>query len=289
MQKILKSCCAEGIADTVGGELISYKADGKEYIWYGDSAHWSGHAPVLFPFVSALKGGKVKFGGNEYTMSAKHGFARKSEFELIEADDEKVIFRLAANEATLAQYPYRFELYVTHELDCCGYRTTYTVKNTDNRDIQFCLGGHPGFLIDSTIEDYKLVFETDENSSLYYTDAASLYSDSYKAERCIEGCEFDLQYADFDADALIAADLKSRRVKIINKNDGKGLELDFTGFPVLVLWSPPKKHSPFICLEPWIGLPAMPDESGNFEDKPYVVTLPAGEEYSASYKVSIIE
>ncbi len=288
MQKTLKFCGAEGITDTTGGELISYKKDGREIIWYGDAAHWSGHAPVLFPFVSALKDGRVKFGGSEYTMSAKHGFARKSEFELLEDDDSRAVFRLAANEATLAQYPYLFELCVTHELDCTGYRTTYTVKNTDNKDIQFCLGGHPGFCVDGTIEDYKLVFETDEDSSLYYTDKASLYSESYKAERRIEGREFDLRYADFDADALIATELKSRRVKIIRKDDGRGLEFDYTGFPVLVLWSPPKKHSPFICLEPWVGLPASPDESGHFEDKPYAVTLAAGCEYKVSYKVSLI-
>lgn len=288
MRKILKSCCAEGIVDTSGGELISYKTDGKEYIWYGDSAHWSGHAPVLFPFVSALKNGKVNIGGNEYTMKSKHGFARKSEFELVDINDTKAVFKLAADETTLAQYPYRFELYVTHEIGCCGYTTSYTVKNTDNRDIRFCLGGHPGFCVDNSIEDYKLVFEDDENCDLYYTDSDSLYSGSYKAGRRIEGREFELCYDDFDVDALIATGLKSRRVKILKKADGTGLEFDYTGFPVLVLWSPPKKHSPFIALEPWIGLPAMPDESGNFEDKPYVITLPAGHEYKASYKVSLI-
>lgn len=288
MQKILKACGAEGVVDTLGGELISYKAEGKEYIWVGDPAHWSGHAPVLFPFVSALKDGKVKFGGEEYTMKAKHGFARKSEFELIEAGGRKAVFKLNSSEATLAQYPYEFELYVTHELNCGGYTTTYAVKNMGKDDMPFCIGGHPGFCADGTIEDYQLIFEKEEDCDLYYTDSSSLYSEEYKAQRRIEGSVFDLRYADFDADALIATGLKSSRVKLICKNTGKGIEFDYTGFPVLVLWSPPKKQSPFICLEPWVGLPAMPGESGNFEDKPYAVVLPAGEEYSVSYKVSVV-
>ena len=84
MQKILQIGCAKGIADTYGGELISYTNEGKEYIWTGDPAFWNGHAPVLFPFVSALKDWKVKFGGKEYSLTTKHGFARKSEFELVE-------------------------------------------------------------------------------------------------------------------------------------------------------------------------------------------------------------
>ena len=288
MQIKLNCCGAEVIADTAGGELISYKVDGREYIWYGDAAHWSGHAPVLFPFVSALKNGKTRFGGKEYTLSGKHGFARKSEFELIGSDENKIVFSLTSNETTHSQYPFEFVLFVTHELESGGYKTTYTVKNTDFGNIKFCIGGHPGFCVDGSIEDYKLVFDYEENCNLYYTDADSLFSYDYRAERRIEGHEFDLRYDDFDADALIATGLKSRSVKLINKNNSRGLEFDYTGFPVLVLWSPPKKHSPFICLEPWVGLPAMPDESGNFEDKPYVITLPAGGEYSVSYKITLI-
>jgi galactose mutarotase-like enzyme len=288
MRKILKTCGAEGVVDTLGGELISYKKDGREYIWTGDPAHWSGHAPVLFPFVSALKDGRVRFDGVEYTMKGKHGFARKSEFELVETDDKKAVFRLAASDVTLAQYSYRGELYVTHEISCGGYTTTYTVKNTDERDMLFCIGGHPGFFTDGPIEDYKLIFEEDEDCALYYTDADSLYSENYTAKRRIEGREFDLRYGDFDIDALISTGLRSRRLKLLRKTDNRGIEFDFTGFPVLVLWSPPKKQSPFVSLEPWVGLPAKPDESGEFADKPYAVRLEKGGEYMVSYKVTVI-
>ena len=94
MQKTLQIGNAKGIVDTYGGELISYTNDGKEYIWTGDAAYWNGHAPVLFPFVSALKDWKIKFGGEEYSLTTKHGFARKSEFELIDCTDTKATFCL---------------------------------------------------------------------------------------------------------------------------------------------------------------------------------------------------
>lgn len=55
MQETLRIDAAEAIVDTMGGELISYKSNGKEYVWTGDKAYWSGHAPVLFPFVSAIR------------------------------------------------------------------------------------------------------------------------------------------------------------------------------------------------------------------------------------------
>lgn len=279
---------AAAVVDTLGGEMISYVNDGREYIWCGDASHWSGHAPVLFPFVSALKDNKVRYNGVESEYKGKHGFARKTEFTSAKIDGGKAEFTLLSSDATKAAYPYDFALTVTHEINECGYSTTYTVKNTDSKSIMFCIGGHPGFFTDGSIEDYDLVFEKVEDCPLYYTDEKSLYSDSYIAGRAIKGETFPLCYKDFDVDALIAKDIKSRRVKLVKRCCGHGIEFDFTGFNVLVLWSPPKKSSPFVCLEPWNGMPAYTDESGEFADKPYAITLPAGESYSVGYKVKII-
>jgi galactose mutarotase-like enzyme len=289
MQKTLQLGCAQGIVDTLGGELISYKNNGREYIWTGDPKYWTGHAPILFPFVSALKDNKVKFGSTICSTTAKHGFARKSQFELTECTDTRAVFTLVSNEVTRAQYPYDFALTIAHEISESGYKTTYTVKNTGNGDMQFCIGGHPGFCVDGSIEDYELKFEKAENADLYYTDENSLFSENYKFSKRMESDTFPLVYSDFDVDALIAKDLRSRKVRLVKKSDGTGVELDFNGFQVLVLWTPPKKQAPFICLEPWNGLPALTNESGNFEDKPYRIVLPAGEEYSVGYQVSVLK
>ena len=50
-------------ADTLGGELVSLRREGTEYIWSGDPAYWSGRNPLLFPIVGALKNGVVDIGG----------------------------------------------------------------------------------------------------------------------------------------------------------------------------------------------------------------------------------
>ena len=105
----------------------------------------------------------------------------------------------------------------------------------------------------------------------------------------IKGMKFDLKHPDYDVDVLIAPTLKSRKVKLVHKVTGKGVEMDFNGFSALGVWTPPKKQAPFVCLEPWNGLPANIGETGNFEDKPYAITLPAGAEYAVSYTVKVIE
>lgn len=285
MQITLKHGCAEGIVDTLGGELISYKRDGKEYIWVGDGAYWTGHAPVLFPIVGALKDDKVEIDGGSYSMK-KHGFARKTEFKLNYAKDGKAEFQLDWSDETLKMYPYKFRLIITHEIDCCGFSTTYKVVNTDEKKIMFTVGGHAGFNI-GNIEEWKLIFEKAEDAPLYYTDEKSLCDDSLKLEKKLTGTDFDLIYSDYDVDALVVKDLSSRKVKLVNKNDGKAIDFDFTGFDVLGIWTPPHKKAPFMCLEPWNGIPAYKNETGKFEDKPYAVSVEPANEYSVGYKVRI--
>lgn len=287
MQKILNYGKVFGVVDTLGGELISYKNNEKEYIWSGMPEYWSGHAPVLFPIVGALKNNNVIIEGNNYSMN-KHGFARKSEFALTKLTDNKAVFKLKHNDETLKQYPYKFMLTITHEIDNKGFTTEYKVKNLDDKEIMFAIGGHTGFAVDS-IEDYKLVFEQNETCDLYYTDSDSIISDTLiHSKRLDDTNEFNLAYDDYDIDVIIAKDLKSRKVKLLHKVHERGIEFDYTGFDVLGIWTPPKKKAPFICLEPWNGIPAYDNESGVFTDKPYIIKLNPDSEYKVGYKVKLI-
>jgi len=288
MQKTLKIGAAQAVVDTLGGELTSYTNNGKEYVWTGDKAYWSGHAPVLFPFVSAIRNNEVCFEGKRYTIASKHGFARKSEFQLVECTDAKAVFELKSNDTTKEMYPYDFTLIITHEINGSGYSTTYQVKNSGTGDMQFCIGGHPGFLVDGSAEDYVLKFEEPEDLDLFYTDSESLFSNTYKNKKRLEGTEFAIDYTDYDIDAVIARDTRSHKVKLVKKSDGTGIEFDYTGFANLVLWTPPKKKAPFFCLEPWNGLPTFAQAGDDFEDKPYRIVLGAGKTYTVGYKVKVI-
>jgi Galactose mutarotase and related enzymes len=287
MQKMLNYGKVFGIVDTVGGELISYKNNDREYIWSGMAEYWTGHAPVLFPIVGALKDNKIAIDGGDYSMN-KHGFARKSEFALTKLTDNKAVFELTYNEETLKQYPYKFKLVITHEIDDKGFSTEYKVQNLDSKPIMFAIGGHTGFAVDS-IEDYKLVFDQTENCKLYYTDKDSIISDNFVHAKSLDNTnEFELYYADYDIDVIIAKDLKSRKVKLVHKTNGRGVEFDYSGFDVLGIWTPPGKKAPFICLEPWNGIPAYDTENGTFANKPYIVTVDKDNSYKVGYKVKIV-
>ena len=93
----LKCGSVVATAQTLGGELISYKKDGKEYLWTGDEKYWNGHAPFLFPFVSSLKDGKVEIDGKMYYSKPKHGFVRTTELNVIEKTENKIVFEMCYN------------------------------------------------------------------------------------------------------------------------------------------------------------------------------------------------
>lgn len=295
MNTEIKTARAEAIGSTIGGELVSYKLDGKEYVWEGLPEYWASHAPVLFPTVGSTIDGSVKFEGKAYPLQ-KHGFARKQEFRLLESTADKLVYELYDNAASHEVYPYKFRLLITHKISDAGFSTEYTVENIDSKPIWFCIGGHPGFRCPmndgESFSDYKLVFEKVENEDVIYTtNYGGGYIDSSLpiTDKLKNTNEWALDYADYDVDVLLTKKLKSRHVKLINKNTGKGIDFDFTGFNALGIWTPPHKQAPFVCLEPWNGLPAHLDESGNFEDKPYAIKLDAADSYSVGYKVKVID
>lgn len=295
MDTEIRTSRAAAIGSTLGGELISYKKDGQEYVWEGLPEYWASHAPILFPTVGSTIDGSVKFEGVAYPLQ-KHGFARKQEFRLLEDAGDKLVYELFDNAETRKVYPYKFRLLVTHRITDEGFSTEYTVENIDSKPIWFCIGGHAGFRCPmkdgEKFSDYKLVFDSVENEDVIYTtnygggyiDASLPVTDKLKNTN-----EWALDYADYDVDVLLTKKLKSHSVKLINKNTGKGIDFDFTGFKALGIWTPPKKQAPFVCIEPWNGLPAHLDETGNFEDKPYAIKLGVGEKYSVGYSMKVID
>ena len=292
MQFSLSGHGAGATIDSTGGELTGYRKNGIEYVWQGDPAYWSGHAPVLFPIVGALKDEGIRIDGASYKIP-KHGVARKREFTLEEKREDSAVFSLRPDAQSLTIYPYQFALHVTHRLMENGFQTTYAVTNEDKREMPFCIGGHPAFRCplehNESFEDYVLLFDKNETVPALYTDGGTLLSRATAVRLMRDGNRIPLRYSDFDMDAFILDGLASRAVTLLHTPTGKGLRLTFDGYSALGVWTPPGKNAPFICLEPWAGLPALTDETGEFLDKPYVMVLKPGETKLFQYAMEIIE
>lgn len=285
---------ATALVNTFGGELTSFRKDNIEYIWTGDEKYWASHSPVLFPTVGSLVNNETEIGGVKYLLK-KHGFARKSEFELIETHEQKVIFSLKANDETKKVYPFDFELIVTHTIFENGFKTEYTVKNLDVKELIYGIGGHTGFncplFKDTAFSDYYIEFEQIENGAFYYTRSDDCGGIIHKEDRIynLEGKkQLQLDYRLFDKDVVILEEMKSSNIKLLNKKNSKGVNFIMNGFNSLGIWTPPLKNAPFVCLEPWTVTPDFSDHNGKFEDKPNIKRLSQKNSESVSYEMRII-
>lgn len=278
---------------SVGGELVSFQKNGTEYVWYGHSEHWSGQAPCLFPVVCRPKDDCVIIDGKTYPMK-KHGFARKAAFTPVEVKPDSVTFRLSQSEETKASFPFDFDLDITHRVTEDSFTTEYKVTNRSDREMIFCIGGHPGFncpiFEGEKFEDYSLVFDNSEGAVAHNCDldAGGYMSPDMPELDYIKDGAIDLVYDRFDFDAIVVENLPVKKVNLVNRNTGHGVRFEFDSFDAIGFWTPIKMSSPFICLEPWNGLPGGTAETCEFTSKKYAKTLPAGESFVTSYTATVI-
>lgn len=288
----LRRGALRAVTDTQGGELISLRnGEGTEFIWDGDPAFWTGRNPVLFPIVGSLKNGTVQFGGQAFRMG-RHGFARRSQFELEEQGEDYVDFALRESEETLRQYPCRFSLRIRHQLLEDGFSTSFTVENTDSTRLPFCIGAHTAFrcplFSGERFEDYQLIFDQPESVPSLLLTPEGIIRHGCTEDIMKGGSTVSLDYKTFARlDTLIFEHPRSRVVSLLHRHTGKGVRMEFGGFPMVAFWTKP--DAPFICLEPWHGCAALDDESGVFEEKPHCICLEPGEKKVLEYTVAIRE
>ena len=100
-----------------GAELkhIIYMPEQCELMWQPDEKIWTGQSPVLFPIVGRLWQDKYSVGTLDFSLP-KHGFARKSRFEMSAAAQNMLCFTLKPNEEIKQQYPFDFQLDVIFQL-----------------------------------------------------------------------------------------------------------------------------------------------------------------------------
>ena len=99
--------------------------------------------------------------------------------------------------------------------------------------------------------------------------------------------EFGLSHELFHKDMVILDELRSRKVRLLSCKSGVGLELDFEGFPYLMLWSSPN-DGPFVALEPWARLSTCSDEDDVFEHKRNIQMLAPGAKRTYRLSVTVL-
>lgn len=283
----------EATIDSLGAELKSFKdPQGKEYIWGGNPEYWRRSSPLLFPTIGNVRNNKTMINGTEYPMP-KHGFAKESQFTVLEKSNHRVTFSLKDNSSTRESYPFAFELRLSYELKAQSLCMTYQVFNRDNQPMPYHIGAHPGFNCpleeNEAFEDYQLEFEKDEllESFVYDLEHMCFFAKKRMVHGNI-GKILKLSKKLFDNDALYFYHTNSHSVMLKNPTTGKGIRMDYPDFVSIAFWTPLGGKAPFLCLEPWNGSGIFEDEDDRFSHKRDIQILKAGTDRCYRLNISIL-
>ncbi len=273
--------------DTFGAELHSLKMGDTEYLWQAEPSVWKRHAPVLFPFICNTDSKKYFYNGNEYSLS-NHGFARDSEFEQVSADENSAEFVLKSTDETKKIYPFDFSLNIRYMVEKNKLTVTYTVKNTDSKDIYFFIGGHPAFRVPlsegESFDDYYVEYEKEENLIQEFNGKSTVILDNAKT--------VPLSHELFANDVFMKDAPDSSWVALSNKS-GRKVKLNYDNSGCIAVWSSYfsdkslTEKAEFVCLEPWSSVPVYCDKEEDITKMSHAVKLAVNNEYSFEYSVEI--
>ena len=258
-------------ADSFGAQLLSVKQGGKEWLWQNPTGNWDGHAPLLFP-ICGLIGCKIN--GVKYPLG-RHGFAKKSQFELSEKGEDFLRFTLKSNDNTKKVYPFDFTYQVTYRIIGSKLCVEHVVQNDGDMPMYFMCGGHESFDLPMNVENYAIEFEKEEH-----------FVHHFHSETGMTGETLDFGKGKFlpipahliqNNNTAIFPDIVSRKIWLCEKNGKRLAQITFAQeFKNLLLWR--SFNDSFICIEPWTNVldkDGVPDVE--FSTKKGVIKVNAGE------------
>ena len=288
MNYILKNDELTVTLSDYGAEMISVKRGDCEYVWQGDETYWKGQAPLLFPICGRLINGSYLLEDKTYEMSI-HGFARNSTFRTELVTETEVRFVLEANEETKAFYPFDFCLVVIYRLEGARLVTEAKIRNTGDVVMPASFGGHPGFNLpfdgEGCFEDYYLEFSEACSPDEIVMTPTCFLTGGRKPIPLEDGKILRLRHSLFDVDAIFMARVASG-VTLKSDRSARSVTLEYPDMPYLGIWHKPRTDAPYVCIEPWCGLPDYDGVPGDLMQKSDMFRICPDAEKKVSFSVT---
>jgi galactose mutarotase-like enzyme len=215
---------------------------------------WAGN-PLLFPMVSFnhLPGREHHYSwqGKEFALP-QHGFARRSQWRVVDQSESVLTMELADGDTTRAVYPFAFRHRVSYRLRDGRLHFEQVVENCGDVPMPFSTGIHPYFRVPFTAAGARndCYVELPECERLT-TDAGYLnFSAAPQASQ-------NWSVAHDVAGTLFLGGFKKRELALIDPRSELEVILNWDDAPQhrwCALWSR-SVDAPFYCLEPWTALP----------------------------------
>ncbi|GAA2966439.1 aldose 1-epimerase family protein [Lentilactobacillus parakefiri] len=242
-----------------------------DYIW--NNALWEKHAPILFPAIGRSNDDAYLIHGQKYEMP-QHGFAGDQDFEVIDIKDDQVQLLLRSNKATMTDYPFKFELVVTFALRDVGLTVSFKVANKSSSDLSYSLGFHPAFNVpingEGSFNDYRLDLAPATESLDTYEIVKK--PNPYRSGKVVKLVNYqngivELDHNMFENGLIIIKNTGIKTVKLYSDDTKHAVAVNVSDFDHVTLWTKEGADAPFLCIEPFNGLPDVYGDLVELGDK----------------------
>lgn len=281
------------VIDPHGAEInhIYNKQAHFDYIWNNDI--WPKHAPVLFPAIGRSNDDAYLYQGKTYQMP-QHGFVSQYDFKVAAKTETKLVLTLNDNSETYEMYPFHFMLTVTFTLENTGLKLEFNVQNQDEKKLSFSLGSHPAFNVPiasaGEFSDYTVTLmpKVDQVQTFEIVKTPHPYrSGKMKVLKGSRDGKISLTHQMFDDGLIIIENNGLTSVKVSSPKTPHAIELSLEDFRYLTLWTKEGAQAPFLCVEPFAGLPDVVGDKRDLLTKEANTVLEAGESKQLSYQMTL--
>lgn len=298
---------------------------GRSIIWHGDETFWSGHSPILFPIVGSTWNGTIRHEGKEYHLP-KHGFVRRRDWRVVEQKDDSVTLAIENQPEDLAVFPWPFRLEVTYSLHHRTLHVDFDVTNlSSSSTMWFQLGGHPSIVLPAPLRPDGVHVAQEVNPFSLVPSPTSVDSKPVgylrlegtphgllraSTQGCTEAARYPIPWSNdaatsralasnyhFNALVPLTIDTFANEALIFDQHQVTAIHvLDAkehriarvaSSAPAWLVWAPQGKPSPFICCEPWYGLPDRQGFLGDWQDRPHVQHASPGSTWHGWYNIEV--
>ncbi len=270
-----------------GAQIFSVLRGDCEYIWQADAKYWAGRTPLMFPICGRFFGTKYTHEGKEYSMGT-HGFARHSTFSVLSANDTEIVLTLSENKYTLEQYPFSFRFTVTYKLEGNTVASTARIENTGDVMLPATFGAHPGFnvpLDKGEYEDWYIEFSEDCTPNVIVHSDTCFVTGQKRPFPLKDSRIIELRHSLFAIDSIFF-DRIAPTATLKSKKSDRSVTLSYEGFPYLGIWHMPRTDAPYICIEPWCGLPSYDGVTDELTQKNDMFHILPKKDKTLSYQIS---
>ena len=276
--------------DEKGAELRSIKrnSDQTEYLWQGDPKYWEGQSPILFPTVGSVNNGTICHRGTTYSMP-KHGLVKEMCFQFSQLDAHSMTFHVAANEDTIAHYPFPFLLRITYRLAENQLEVEFQIENPADQPLPFHLGAHPAFNLpdfsaDDDVHAYLMFDVSDKLVGNGLKPGGLLWPEGSFDVPLVAHRQLPITNQTFDCDTILDSRGIAHECTLLNRKKEPVATVRFDS-PILALWALNGGCAPFVCIEPWWGCCDRFDYQGEFSNRPWTNIVPPHETKVIKYSI----